>query len=154
VVQLVISTSLLGSGTDYHAVCDVINVGFPYTMFDFEQQIDRGGRDGLPVRGTTLVREKEKAPFIQDDESNRAHSKAECRRVQPSLYFDGSAVTCTLVKGNFCDTCDGQSSQEPPAFPKPIPTSSVRDLRASRPNSQRPTAPYPSATTLKDRCAF
>jgi superfamily II DNA/RNA helicase len=32
-VWIIISTSLLGSGTDYFAVRDVINVGLPYTMF-------------------------------------------------------------------------------------------------------------------------
>ncbi|KAJ7829942.1 hypothetical protein B0H13DRAFT_1916174 [Mycena leptocephala] len=70
-VQMIISTSLLGLGTDYAAVRDVINVDLPYTMFDFQQQIDHGGHDILSARGTTLVLEKEKAPFIQDDESNR-----------------------------------------------------------------------------------
>ncbi|KAJ7202223.1 hypothetical protein B0H12DRAFT_1080852 [Mycena haematopus] len=151
-VRVIVATTILGSGTDYPAVRDVYNLGLPYTMPDAEQQTHRAGRDGYIACATTLVLAKEEAPFMEKAPPNCldlgkkilthwAHNKVDCRRLQPSLYFDGRAITCSLINGAFCDNCDDEALQPAPPIPKLIPIASGREHRAAPPNAQRPTAP-------------
>ncbi|KAF7346872.1 hypothetical protein MVEN_01439100 [Mycena venus] len=145
--KVITSTSLLGSGTDHPGVRVVINVHLPFTFFDWQQQIDRGGRDGRTAFGITMVLKNEKVPF--QDETDRldlgkkeleqwVHAKDECRRIRPSIYFDGRAVTCALVNGNNCDHCVVQSQKPAPAIPLRLPTNpSARLLRGAAPGAEK-----------------
>ncbi|KAJ6530698.1 P-loop containing nucleoside triphosphate hydrolase protein [Mycena capillaripes] len=49
------STSLLGSGMDQPHVRDSINFGYPWSLFDLQQQADRAGRDGGECNATTFT---------------------------------------------------------------------------------------------------
>ncbi|KAF7372695.1 SKN1, Beta-glucanase/Beta-glucan synthetase [Mycena venus] len=67
--QASVSTSLLGSGTDFPCVWVVICVHPPFTFFDWQQEMDHGGRDGRTAFGITMVMKGEKVPF--QDETDR-----------------------------------------------------------------------------------
>ncbi|KAJ7082561.1 hypothetical protein C8R44DRAFT_894729 [Mycena epipterygia] len=151
--NIIVSSSLLGSGTDYAWVRNVINVGFPFTAFDLQQQFDRAGRDGECAEATTFVLRAEKVPHANEREVDLgedvmyewAHSD-DCRRIMPSLYFDGVPTTCTTLNAAvFCDNCLAKRTRSAPEIPLQMPVSTFPNARALREQSPpRLTRPLPT----------
>ncbi|KAJ7494197.1 hypothetical protein FB451DRAFT_1491927 [Mycena latifolia] len=159
---VIVSTSLLGSGTDYHAVRDTINFHFPFTAFDYQQQMDRAGRDDQPAVTTMFLLPMETVPFSQDKTLDlgaaameaSAHDPEECLRVMPSSFFDGTPTTClTLTAAILCGNCERHLTEMPPSEPRPMPPPlhpsgrqlhRPADLQEARPRA----APQAPATRL------
>ncbi|KAJ7939629.1 hypothetical protein B0H13DRAFT_2300317 [Mycena leptocephala] len=108
--KVVISTSLLGSGVDYDAVRDTINFGYPWSMFDLQQQIDRGGCDNLPCR---------QGPQREGmgDKYMIRWADGGCLQEQISSFLDGSAQTCLTIPSLLCERCESELSSSPPSQP-------------------------------------
>lgn len=144
--RVIFTTYLLGSGTDYANVRDTLNVGFPYSMFDLQQGMDRGGRDGETCFSTTFLRKDHTVPGSAESEFDLGVSdllewgkRNKCLRIQPSLFFDGRASTCMTLPGTalFCGFCRQEVDLEPPRKPLEMPVFTgikVKPVALSIPN--------------------
>ena len=131
--QKILPTTLkLGCGFHYPSVRDVIHLDLAYSMIDQYQEDSRGGRDGLPYRAITFVSESRPCPEDRNefDIGNKAvyewtQERMRCLRIGPSLFLDGTPVTCCLVpEAQLCFHCQQQISEPAPtvACHLPIPT--------------------------------
>ncbi|KAJ6462643.1 hypothetical protein C8R47DRAFT_96617 [Mycena vitilis] len=129
--KIIVSTSLLGSGTDYPAVRDTINYGLPWSMFDLEQQIDRAGRDDKECTATTFVwpqnlirpAEETDVPLVDlggDILAAWANGDV-CLHEPLSLFFDGSAQTCLTIPSLLCDVCEKELEEPAPEVSRIMP---------------------------------
>ena len=122
--SVMVSTSILGCGSDYTHVRDVVHRGPAYTMLDQYQEDSRGGRDGLECRATTFIVENKQYPINQspyDLGTKELHDSLKertmCLRRAVTTYLDGRANQCiTLPGAAFCGNCTSLSSldQSPP----------------------------------------
>ncbi|KAJ7016492.1 hypothetical protein C8F04DRAFT_1343061 [Mycena alexandri] len=92
--EVIVSTSLLASGTDYAHVRDVVFFHLMFTAFDQQQGGDRAGRDGELAFVTTFVRKGEKVrhnpddvPLGQKELGDWAHNKRHCRQIMLAQYL-------------------------------------------------------------------
>ncbi|KAJ7749074.1 hypothetical protein DFH07DRAFT_961917 [Mycena maculata] len=95
----------------------------------------------------------EKVPYSDEHDSKfdlgqaameiSLRSKEECRRIGPSLYFDGVPTNCmALNHAVFCDNCDLQYEVAAPAIPLAMPASSFPVPRkALKPLPKVPSPP-------------
>ncbi|KAJ6528608.1 P-loop containing nucleoside triphosphate hydrolase protein [Mycena capillaripes] len=159
-----VSTSLLGTGLSCSGVRDVVMFHFPFSFFDLQQQMDRGGRDGQTAFATTFITKDEKVlfknqenriPLGQQEMEEWGHRGDRCRRIGPSLYFDGVAQVCSMViepnvETSLCDFCDAESRRPAPLTPVSMPESSIPEARATVPVA-RPTRKDPQPTNSRPK---
>ncbi|KAK6988386.1 hypothetical protein R3P38DRAFT_2422972, partial [Favolaschia claudopus] len=120
----IICTSILGVGVD-QPVLDVVHADFPWEWFATIQEAYRGGRNGRHARALIYIPEGQKPfpfdpakPFGQDLLVPWAYDDDECRRLQLSLFFDGTAVTCmTLTGAALCDNCQRKINDDTRSAP-------------------------------------
>lgn len=125
---IMVSTSILGCGMDYPHVREVVHYQISYSMLDYHQDVSRGGRDGEMCLATTYTNGKKQDKynssfnFGADDLEAWARCSDRCRRIDPSLFLDGKATTCSLLPGAFlCDYCTKQEKQPPPTAAPSLP---------------------------------
>ena len=149
--QKILPTTLkLGCGFHYPSVRDVIHLDLAYSMIDQYQEDSRGGRDGLPCRAITFVSESRSCPEDRDefDIGNKAvyewtQERMRCLRIGPSLFLDGTPVTCCLVpEAQLCLHCQKQVSEPPPTVARRLLNPKVTQLV---------TDPIPSISTVTPR---
>ncbi|KAJ6447759.1 hypothetical protein C8R45DRAFT_1115710 [Mycena sanguinolenta] len=154
--KLMVSTPLMGSGTDYKHVRDILNVHKPHNPFDGLQQDNRGGRDYKWARVTTFLLENEpsfppepdRIPIGEPEMSAWLKNKTQCRRLGPSMFFDGRPITCVLLGGLFCDICEDQEKEQAPEAPLPMPVDTTsRDVIPKSSRNMPPPSTIPSRAT-------
>jgi len=116
-VQIMVASSALGVGMNVDKVMLVVHVGVAWGCMSFSQESGRAGRGGENVRSVTFIdkaemRELEKLDLrhqTADDGALTEFLRAEgCRQQVLNQYFNGEdaeAVTCEILKGNYCDGC-------------------------------------------------
>ncbi|KAJ7445561.1 hypothetical protein B0H11DRAFT_2249451 [Mycena galericulata] len=136
-----VSTSILGTGLNYAHVRHVFMLERPATLFDYQQQVERAGRDNQHAESTLYTSEQDsrRIPSSATDITlgvreldELAKSEDTCRRSIPSVYFDGVLTTCMITTKTtseptaFCDYCERMSTEIPPSNPVPIITIDTR----------------------------
>lgn len=127
---VMVSTSILGCGLDYSSIRDVLHVDVAHSILDMYQEDSRGGRDGQSCCALTFIPEgrpkppsKETYPIGTDEVYQWATQKEQCLRIIPSLFLDGVATTCTLLKdAHLCLFCASQLHKSPPPKLSLLPT--------------------------------
>src|SRR5436190_10747042 len=112
-----LATGSFGAGVDVNRIREVIHVGLPYGLIDFDQESGRGGRGGEQVRSTIFLRREEfnklkrtRPEELKEDERVMRDFilDDECRRLIRSGYMNGieGAMRCEeLEDGLLCDIC-------------------------------------------------
>ena len=103
--QILPVTTALGVGFDYPHIRHVFHFGLAYNVFNFLQEIGRGGRDGEPCIAITIT--SKPRPQVASDRVYDLgeialqdwvdRRSAQCLRIIPSRFMDGVPVTCTLL---------------------------------------------------------
>ncbi|KAJ7734511.1 hypothetical protein DFH07DRAFT_967633 [Mycena maculata] len=139
--KVIASTSILGTGLNYAHVRYVWMLERPATLFDYQQQVERGGRDNEYAESTlhTSEEDSKRIPTSPTDITlgvreldDLATNQSICLRSIPSAYFDGVLTTCmTTAKTTneptvFCGNCRRLSTKTPPSDPVPISTIDTR----------------------------
>ncbi|KAJ7435402.1 hypothetical protein FB451DRAFT_1379456 [Mycena latifolia] len=128
-VPWIVCTSILGAGVN-EEVLDVVHIDVGHNLIDQVQEDYRAGRNNRPARAIYFMPQGRKPlkadpgkPFGAELLVPWAMNTTECRRIVPSLFLDGQAVTCIML-GNvqFCDNCQRALLCGAPAPPNPIPT--------------------------------
>ncbi|KAJ6611632.1 hypothetical protein B0H10DRAFT_1701749, partial [Mycena sp. CBHHK59/15] len=101
--KVIPSTSILGTGLNYAHVRHVFMLERPATLFDYQQQVERGGRDNQYAESTlhTSEEDSKRIPSSATDITlgvreldDLATNDNICLRSIPSAYFDGVLTTC------------------------------------------------------------
>lgn len=146
---IIVATPMLGTGTDYAHVRDAITFDLPYNMLDKYQQDCRCGRDGDPARALTFLPTTRKSLSHSPGEPDLGQSlllswaldNEKCRRLTPSLFLDGVALSCVSIPdAEYCDNCLNSASEKPPLQLVPFPINALQPLNTSQP----PNAPQPT----------
>lgn len=149
---VMVSTSILGCGLDYPSIRDVLHMDLAHSMLDMYQEDSRGGRDGRSCCALTFIPEQRKKPTVKEvypigteEVYQWATQKDQCLRIIPSLFLDGVATTCTLLKdAQLCLVCAAQINRSPPPKPVLLPTRpSLHSalLMSNQPNDYLQNAP-------------
>ncbi|KAJ6530712.1 P-loop containing nucleoside triphosphate hydrolase protein [Mycena capillaripes] len=142
-----VSTSLLGTGLSCSGVRDVVMFHFPFSFFDLQQQMDH--------EKVLFKNQENRIPLGQQEMEEWGHRGDRCRRIGPSLYFDGVAQVCSMViepnvETSLCDFCDAESRRPAPLTPVSMPESSIPEARATVPVA-RPTRKDPQPTNSRPK---
>ncbi|KAJ7082455.1 hypothetical protein B0H15DRAFT_952539 [Mycena belliarum] len=139
--RVVVSTSILGTGLNYAHVRFVFMLERPNTLFDYQQQVERSGRDNKPATSSLHSSDQDSLRIpnsVQDvhlgipELELLATSSDACLRSIPSLYFDGIHTTCMTTTRTapepteFCSHCKRLATQTPPSRPVPVSTVDTR----------------------------
>jgi len=147
--RVMVSTSILGCGLDYPSIRDVLHMDLAHSMLDMYQEDSRGGRDGRSCCALTFIPEgrrkppkKDTYPIGEEEVYEWATQKDQCLRIIPSLFLDGVAITCTLLKdAQLCLVCAAQANKPPPLKPVLLPMQPTLQSASVTPN--QPSAPPP-----------
>lgn len=100
--KIMVATSAFGCGVDHDAVTLVVHVGGAYSLYEYAQQVGRGGRGGQVCECIVYTSD----PTFVQDKHMRAYveNTTECRRSMLQSYLDGQPVYC--ASGNDIAKCD------------------------------------------------
>lgn len=168
-------TSVLGTGLNYPHVRYVFMLERPATIFDYQQQLERAGRDNRYAQSSLHTSEQD-SKCIPSSATDIALGVPEleelatndniCLRSIPYAYFDGVFTTCmTTTKTTseptaFCGHSERISTETPPSDPVAISTIDTRLIIARQnplerllpvdigPKPQNKSVASSSATTI------